>query len=242
MTSLSVEGMWYYGRALSSISEGVTRLARAGRMTCKVRREFKIITDELSRVSLVTSNIRGSSICSPKSLYKKTSNEILAELKAVVKTGALKVPRLRPVLPQSATTYLLWQACQQPALAHTLSPPRGREKKGVTKMNFSSCSDHSWIINDCHIFFPYLRVWEFLFLRTSFFTAQHVGPMVQWTPSHRRAKVGRPTRTYIQQLYADTGFSLEDLPGVMDDRDEWWERIREICANSTTWWWWVLFA
>ena len=61
-------------------------------MTCKVRRDFKIITDVSSCVSLVTSNIRGSSICSPKSLYKKTSNEILAELKAVDKTGALKVP------------------------------------------------------------------------------------------------------------------------------------------------------
>ena len=76
---------------LSSISEGVTRQACVGRMTCKVRRDFKIITDVSSRVSLVTSNIRGSSICSPKSLYKKTSNEILAELKAIVKTGVLKV-------------------------------------------------------------------------------------------------------------------------------------------------------
>ena len=45
-------------------------------------------------------------------------------------------------------------------------------------MNFSSCSDHSWIINDCYIFFPYLQVWVFLFLRTSFFTAQNVGPMI----------------------------------------------------------------
>ena len=61
-------------------------------MTSKVRRDFKIIPDVISRVSLVTSNIRESSICSPKSLYKKTSNEILAELKAVVKTDALKVP------------------------------------------------------------------------------------------------------------------------------------------------------
>ena len=61
-------------------------------MTCKVRRDFKIFKDVLSRVSLVTMNIRGSSICFPKSLYKKTSNEILAELKAVVKTGALNVP------------------------------------------------------------------------------------------------------------------------------------------------------
>ena len=58
----------------------------------KVRRDFRIITDVSSRVSLVTSNIRGSSICSPKSQYKKTSNEILAELKVVVKMGALKIP------------------------------------------------------------------------------------------------------------------------------------------------------
>ena len=30
-----------------------------------------------------------------------------------------------------------------------------------------------------------------------------------WTSSHGRAKAGRPTRTYIQQLSADTGYSLE---------------------------------
>ena len=58
-----------------------------------------------------------------------------------------------------------------------------------------------------------------------------------WTPLHERAKAGRPARTYIQQLYADTGYSLEDLPGEMNDRDGWWERVREICAGSTTWWW-----
>ena len=60
------------------------------------------------------------------------------------------------------------------------------------------------------------------------------------TPSHGRAKVGRPTRTYIQQLCADTVCSLEYLPGVMDDRDGWRERVMEICASSTTWWWWWL--
>ena len=32
------------------------------------------------------------------------------------------------------------------------------------------------------------------------------------------AKAGRPARTYIQQLYADTGCSPEDLPEAMDDR------------------------
>ena len=39
-----------------------------------------------------------------------------------------------------------------------------------------------------------------------------------WTPSHGQAKAGRPARTYIQQLCANTGCSLENLPGAMDDR------------------------
>ena len=46
------------------------------------------------------------------------------------------------------------------------------------------------------------------------------------TPSHGRAKAGRPARTYIQQLCADTGCSLEDLPEAVDDRDRWRERVR----------------
>ena len=33
------------------------------------------------------------------------------------------------------------------------------------------------------------------------------------TPSHGQAKPGRPVRNYIQQLCADTGYSLEDAPG-----------------------------
>ena len=30
----------------------------------------------------------------------------------------------------------------------------------------------------------------------------------------------------------------EDLLGVMNDREEWWERVREIHAGSSTWCWW----
>ena len=41
---------------------------------------------------------------------------------------------------------------------------------------------------------------------------------LQWTPSHGRASVGQPTRTYLQQLCMDTGCSLEDLLEVMDDK------------------------
>ena len=59
-----------------------------------------------------------------------------------------------------------------------------------------------------------------------------------WTPPHWRAKTGRPARTYIQQLCVDTGCYHEDLPEVMDDREGWQERIRDIRADSATWWWW----
>ena len=38
-------------------------------------------------------------------------------------------------------------------------------------------------------------------------------------PSHERARVGRPARTYLQQLCTDTRCSMEDLPRVIDDRD-----------------------
>ena len=57
-------------------------------------------------------------------------------------------------------------------------------------------------------------------------------------PTYGRAKAGRPARTYIQQLCEDTGCSPEDLPEAMNDREKWWERIRDIRACSTTWWWW----
>ena len=56
------------------------------------------------------------------------------------------------------------------------------------------------------------------------------------TPSHERAKFGRLARTYIQQLCADTGCSLKDLSRAIDDRDRWWEKVREIRASSATWW------
>ena len=64
-----------------------------------------------------------------------------------------------------------------------------------------------------------------------------ISDILLWTPSHGQAKAGRPARSYIQQLYADTGCSLEDLPGAMDDREGLQERVREICASGTIWWW-----
>ena len=55
-----------------------------------------------------------------------------------------------------------------------------------------------------------------------------------WTPTYGRAKAGRPARTYIQQLCEDTGCSPKDLSEVVNDREKWRERVRDISASGTT--------
>ena len=65
-----------------------------------------------------------------------------------------------------------------------------------------------------------------------------ISDVLLWTPTHGRAKAGRPARTYIQQLCEDTGCCPEDLLRAMNDREKWRERVRDIHATSTTWWWW----
>ena len=65
--------------------------------------------------------------------------------------------------------------------------------------------------------------------------------ILHWTTSHRRAKRGRPDKTYIQQLWADTWCNLEDSPGAKDKRDGSRERVWEIRAGSSTWWRWYYF-
>ena len=42
-------------------------------------------------------------------------------------------------------------------------------------------------------------------------TAGEVSDVLMWTPSYGWESVGRPARTYLQQLYTDTGCSLEGL-------------------------------
>ena len=69
-----------------------------------------------------------------------------------------------------------------------------------------------------------------------------ISDVLRWTPSHGRAKAVRPARTFILQLCEDTGYSPEDLPEAMKDREGWPERTRDIRANGTTRWrWWMLF-
>ena len=59
-----------------------------------------------------------------------------------------------------------------------------------------------------------------------------ISDVLLWTPAYGQAKAGRPARTYIQQLCEDTGCSPEDLPEVMNDREKWRERVRDICASN----------
>ena len=56
-----------------------------------------------------------------------------------------------------------------------------------------------------------------------------------WTLRNGRTSVGRPARTYLIQLCADTGCSLENLPGVMNDRDGWGESQRNPCWHHVPW-------
>ena len=66
-----------------------------------------------------------------------------------------------------------------------------------------------------------------------------ISDVLLWTPIYGRSKAGRPARTYIQQLCEDTGCGPEDLPEVMNDKEKWRERVRDIRACGTTcWWWW----
>ena len=60
-----------------------------------------------------------------------------------------------------------------------------------------------------------------------------ISDVLLWTPSHGRVKAERPARTYIQQLYADTGCSPDDLPEAMDDREGLRERVaRKGCEKG----------
>ena len=61
-----------------------------------------------------------------------------------------------------------------------------------------------------------------------------ISDVLQWTPTYGRAKSGRPARSYIQQLYEDTGCRPEDLPAAINNREKWRERVRDIRASRLT--------
>ena len=60
-----------------------------------------------------------------------------------------------------------------------------------------------------------------------------VSDALLWRPQHGYTSVGRPTRTYIDQLCDDTGCLPEDLPNAMNDRTGWRTRVKDIRASKT---------
>ena len=61
-----------------------------------------------------------------------------------------------------------------------------------------------------------------------------VSDVLLWTPTYGQAKAGRPARTYIQQLFDNTGCNPVDLPEAMNDMGKWREMVRDIRAGGTT--------
>ena len=57
---------------------------------------------------------------------------------------------------------------------------------------------------------------------------EHISDVLLWILTPGRPGVGRSAKTHTYQLCADTGFSLEDLPRTMDDRDGWRKRVKEL--------------
>ena len=58
-----------------------------------------------------------------------------------------------------------------------------------------------------------------------------VSDLVLWQPSHGRTKLGRPHRTYIDQLLQDTSCHPDELKPYMEDR-ELWRRVALNWASS----------
>ena len=56
-----------------------------------------------------------------------------------------------------------------------------------------------------------------------------ISDVLLWTPTYGQAKAGRPARTYIQQVFEDTGCNPEDLPEAMNDREKWRESQEYPC-------------
>ena len=57
--------------------------------------------------------------------------------------------------------------------------------------------------------------------------------LLLWQPKHGKKSVGRPCKTYRDQLAEDTGCLPQDLPTLMTDRIIWRERVQECRVRST---------
>ncbi|KAI8516923.1 hypothetical protein Bbelb_055040 [Branchiostoma belcheri] len=61
-----------------------------------------------------------------------------------------------------------------------------------------------------------------------------ISDVLLWTPKHGHARVGRPCKTFIQQLCDDTHCDVADLPRAMEDREKWREMVMEVRDTNST--------
>ena len=58
-----------------------------------------------------------------------------------------------------------------------------------------------------------------------------ISDLILWTPAHGKRKIGRPCKTYIDQLMEDTNCLPNDLPKAMEDREFWKDRVNMVRAS-----------
>ena len=58
-----------------------------------------------------------------------------------------------------------------------------------------------------------------------------VSDVLLWTPPHGKRGIGRPEKTYVDQLADDAGCSIEDLPCLMEDREMWRDIVKRVRDN-----------
>lgn len=57
--------------------------------------------------------------------------------------------------------------------------------------------------------------------------------LLLWDPKQGKRSRGRPAITYIDQLESDTGLYRNELPQVMQDREQWKEIVKRVRVRST---------
>ena len=56
--------------------------------------------------------------------------------------------------------------------------------------------------------------------------------VILWEPKHGKRYRGRPYTTYIDTIENDTGIKRENLPAVMEDRNQWKVVVENARKNS----------
>ena len=74
---------------------------------------------------------------------------------------------------------------------------------------------HDWVLTHiCHIQ-QFRHNWNLT--QENFDIDKFISNVLQWTPTHGHTSVGRPVKTYINQLCANTGCYQVDLPCAMNN-------------------------